>query len=234
MNQVLIITGASRGIGLATARLFAERGYAVCNLSRSPAPDPAIRHIAVDISRSGWLDAVRETLLQIATQADRLVLVHNAGSIIKDSLLAFNAEQFMRVMQINVTAPAELGSLLAPAMRPGSSIIYVGSTLSEMAVANSCAYVTSKHALVGLMRSTCQDLAGTGIHTTCVCPGFTDTEMLREHVGGSDEVLAAIAAGVTQNRLIAPAEIAETIWFCTTQPVLNGAVIHANLGQLQS
>lgn len=234
MNRVLIITGASRGIGLATARLFAERGYSVYNLSRSNAEDPAIRHIAVDISAADWLEPVRAALLQVAAQADEVVLVHNAGSIIKDSLKQFDAAQFQRVMQINVTAPAQLSSLLLPAMRPGSAIVYVGSTLSEMAVANSCAYVTSKHALVGLMRSTCQDLAGTGIHTSCVCPGFTDTEMLREHVGGSEEVLASIAAGVTQNRLIRPGEIAETIYFCATQPVLNGAVIHANLGQLKS
>lgn len=234
MNRVLIITGASRGIGLATARLFAERGYSVYNLSRSKAEDPAIHHIAVDISAVDWLEPVRAALLQAVAQADEVVLVHNAGSIIKDSLKQFDVAQFQRVMQINVTAPAQLSSLLLPVMRPGSAIVYVGSTLSEMAVANSCAYVTSKHALVGLMRSTCQDLAGTGIHTSCVCPGFTDTEMLREHVGGSEEVLASIAAGVTQNRLIRPGEIAETIYFCATQPVLNGAVIHANLGQLKS
>lgn len=234
MNRVLIVTGASRGIGLATARLFAEKGYTVYNLSRSPAPDAAIRHIGVDISAADWLEPVRETLLAAAAQADQVALVHNAGSIIKDSLRGFDVAQFQRVMQINVTAPAQLSALLVPAMRPGSSIVYVGSTLSEMAVANSCAYVTSKHALVGLMRSTCQDLAGSGIHTNCVCPGFTDTEMLREHVGGSEEVLASIAAGVTQNRLIEPREIAETIHFCATRPVLNGAVIHANLGQLQS
>jgi 3-oxoacyl-[acyl-carrier protein] reductase len=101
-----------------------------------------------------------------------------------------------------------------------------------MAVPGSLAYVVSKHALLGLMRSTCQDLSGTGVHTVCVCPGFTDTEMLRSHVGGNAEILAAIASGVTANRLIEPVEIARTIQFAAREPVLNGAVLHANLGQI--
>ena len=100
-------------------------------------------------------------------------------------------------------------------------------------MAGSCAYVVSKHALIGLMRATCQDLAGRRIHTACVCPGFTDTEMLRAHVGQSAEVLSALAAGVTYGRLIEPEEIARTIHFCALNPVVNGAVLHANLGQVE-
>ncbi len=83
------------------------------------------------------------------------------------------------------------------------------------------------------MRSTCQDLAGRQVHTTCICPGFTDTDMLREHVGGSDDVLKSIAAVCSYNRLIEPAEIADTIYFCATHPVINGTVMHANLGQIE-
>jgi len=88
-------------------------------------------------------------------------------------------------------------------------------------------------AVAGLMRATCQDLAGTGIHTACLCPGFTDTAMLRAHVGGSDETLAAIAAGISFNRLIEPGEIARALLFCAENPVVNGSLIHANLGQIQ-
>src|SRR6185503_9724614 len=109
---------------------------------------------------------------------------------------------------------AQLTHLLLPAMKTSSSIIYIGSTLGEIGVPNCCAYVTSKHAVIGLMRSTCQDLAGTGIHSACVCPGFTDTEMLRAHVGHSKEILQAIANGITQKRLIQPDEIARTVYFC--------------------
>ncbi len=132
-----------------------------------------------------------------------------------------------------MVACVQLDQLLLPLMGAGSSIVYVGSTLGEKAVAGSCAYVVSKHAQIGLMRATCQDLAGRGIHTACVCPGFTDTEMLRAHVGHASEVLEALAGGVTFGRLIEPEEIARTIRFCAQNAVINGAVIHANLGQVE-
>jgi len=234
MNKVLVITGASRGIGRATAQLFAAEGFKVYNLSRSRTDLPNVEQIDVDLSEANWVERTKIPLLRAVAGATQTVVVHNAGAIIKDSLSHFDAEDFRRVMEINVVAPALLTSLLLPEMRAGSAIVYVGSTLSDIAVPNSCAYVTSKHALLGLMRSTCQDLAGSGIHTACVCPGFTDTEMLRDHVGNSEEILQSIASGVAHGRLIEPAEIARTIYFCAQNPVINGAVIHANLGQVQS
>lgn len=234
MKKALVITGASRGIGFATAQLFAAQGYTVFNLSRSSSPAENIHDIEIDLGSAGWEHTITSTLLPAIAAATQTVLVHNAAANVHDSLRDFSVDAFRRMLEINVVAPAQLGHLLLPSMRAGSSIIYIGSTLGEMAVANSCGYVTSKHALIGLMRSTCQDLVGTGVHTACVCPGFTDTEMLREHVGNSEEILLAIAAGVTQKRLIQPEEIARTIQFCADHPVLNGAVIHANLGQIQS
>ena len=117
---------------------------------------------------------------------------------------------------------------------PSSAIIYLGSTLAEKAVANSFSYVTSKHAVIGMMRATCQDLDGTGIHTACVCPGFTDTEMLQVHLGDDEDVLAGITKLSTFGRLITPEEIAATICFAALNPVVNGSVIHANLGQIES
>lgn len=232
MQRILVITGASRGIGLATAELFLTEGYRVINLSRSPAPLTGVQSIAIDLTQPDWEATSAQPLLTAIRDADQIALVHNAGAISKDSLIDFDPAEFRRVMEVNVTAPARLTHVLLPYMRAGSSVTYIGSTLGEMAVPASLSYVTSKHALIGLMRSTCQDLAGSGIHTTCVCPGFTDTDMLRSHVGGSPEVLAAIASGVTANRLIAPGEIARTILFCAREPVLNGSVIHANLGQI--
>ena len=116
-------------------------------------------------------------------------------------------------------------------MKTGSSILYVNSTLGEKAVTNAYSYVVSKHAGIGMMKANCQDLAGRGIHTLSICPGFTDTEMLRAHVGHSDEVLKDIAGGVLMGRLIEPEEIAAALLFGAQSPVLNGSVIHANLGQ---
>jgi NAD(P)-dependent dehydrogenase (short-subunit alcohol dehydrogenase family) len=85
-----------------------------------------------------------------------------------------------------------------------------------------------------MMRATCQDLLGHGIHTVCVCPGVTDTEMLRQRAAGRPEVLDALRAMTGEGRLIEPAEIARVIASCADQPVLNGAIVHANLGQRES
>ena len=82
-----------------------------------------------------------------------------------------------------------------------------------------------------MMRSTCQDLAGQGIHTACVCPGFTDTEMLREHV--PEDAMQAIASMSTYDRLVHPNEIGNALLWAADNPVINGSVLHANLGQIE-
>lgn len=237
-QKLLVITGGSKGIGRAVILRFIADGFNVVNISRSACDVTGVVNVAVDMSNLGWVDK-GEALIQTAVSntmlsaQGRVVLVHNAAKLAKDSAAAIDANAFAEVLQLNVIAPSQLNQILLPAMVSGSAIVYIGSTLSEKAVANSCSYATSKHALVGLMRATTQDLAGRGIHTNCVCPGFTNTEMLRAHVGGDQAILDSIASGVTFNRLIEPQEMAEVIFSAATQPVLNGAVIHANLGQVE-
>ncbi|HAW14039.1 MAG TPA: short-chain dehydrogenase [Cellvibrionales bacterium] len=232
-KKALVITGASRGIGRATAQLFLDDGYRVINLSRRDPELAGITHIAADLSHTDWTQGIAAALAKAVEGVEQLSVIHSAGLLLKDNIDSVTAEDLHQVMQVNVIAPAQLNQLLLSSMGAGSSIIYVGSTLSEKAVANSCSYVTSKHAMVGLMRSNCQDLAGKGIHAVCVCPGFTETEMLSDHVGGSREILNDIASGVTFNRLIEPSEMARTLKFAAENPVMNGSVMHANLGQIE-
>ena len=92
-------------------------------------------------------------------------------------------------------------------------------------------YIVSKHALVGMMRATCQDLVGRAIHTACICPGFTDTEMLREHV--PTDAMDGLRSMSAYGRLINPDEIAQMLHWAAHNPVINGAVLHANLGQVE-
>ena len=210
-----------------------EDGWRVINISRHPiALDGAVQ-LGIDLSDPAWEASRAEELLAAVADSHRVALVHNAGLLGKDSVPTLDAANLARALQVNVIAPQQLNRLLLPRMHAGSSIVYVGSTLGEKAVAGACSYVVSKHALIGLMRSTCQDLAGRGIHTACVCPGFTDTEMLRAHVGADQSVLQSLAGSMTFGRLIAPEEVAETIRFCALNPVINGSVIHANLGQVE-
>lgn len=229
--NLLLITGASAGIGTSTAEAFLEAGYAVVNLSRRPCPVAGVTHVRCDLSRPDFLDDIAATLAPRLASADRIALVHNASRLVNDTAQATPSDALRAVLETNVVAANTLNGHVLSHMGSGSCVLYVGSTLSEKAVPGSFSYVISKHAIIGMMRATCQDLAGTGIHTACVCPGFTDTEMLREHV--PDDAMASVSAMSAFGRLIEPAEIAGTLLFAAENPVLNGAVLHANLGQVE-
>lgn len=76
-----------------------------------------------------------------------------------------------------------------------------------------------------------QDLHGSGVHSALVAPGFTDTEMFRERAGHDDALMQRFAAMASFGRLATPTEIAKVVLFAIQNPVLNGTVMHANLGQ---
>ena len=226
-TRCLVITGASRGIGLATASRFFEAGYNVVNISRTPAALDGIVQLGADLCTPGWQDAIAADLLAAVAGAQTLVVVHNAALQPAGPVQDLEPEVLRQVLELNVVAPTLLNRLLLQRMGCGSSIIYIGSTMSFKATAGIAAYVASKHAVLGLMRSTCQDLAGKGIHTACVCPGFTDTEMLR---GFGGDALEHLAGRSTQGRLVQPQEVAASIHFCAENPVVNGSLVKADLG----
>ena len=227
----LVITGASAGIGAATAELFKKNDFDVVNLSRKPCPVAGVTHIKSDLSQPDFVYSIRDELINALGDSTQITLIHNAALLINDNIASTESEQLRRVLEINVVAASSLNQILIPRMSSGSSVLYVGSTLGEKAVPNSFTYATSKHAVIGMMQATCQDLAGSGVHTACINPGFTNTEMLREHVPA--DVMPQIAAMSAFERLIEPEEIATALLFAAQNPVLNGAAINANLGQIE-
>ena len=220
MNKFLIITGGSSGIGYAAAVLFQKENYKVINLSRSEIPLKDAIHISVDLSTSTWHEEVRSTFKTLLEDADQISLIHNASKMQSDNVENFDLDALRDVLEVNLVGPSILNQLTIPYMKRGSSIIYVGSTLSEKAVPQMSSYVTTKHGMIGLMKSTCQDLFGRFIHTACVCPGATETEMLQEYVQGNTEALKIIAGTLSENRLISSPEIASTLLFCAQNSVL--------------
>ena len=229
--KLAIVTGASAGIGLATAERFLDAGYRVVNLSRRPCPLSGIVDLRCDLGDPDFPQALAPKLVPHLEAANETALIHNASRLRNDTADGTASDDLRAVLEVNVVGINSLNGLALPHMGDGSCVLFVASTLAEKAVPGSYSYVLSKHAQVGMMRAVCQDLAGRGIHTACICPGFTDTEMLRAHV--PPEAMDAVRGMSAFNRLIDPGEIAGTLFWAATTPVINGSVVHANLGQVE-
>ena len=226
-----VITGASSGIGYAVAQAFSETDHLVINLSRRTCDIEGVVNLVCDLAKPGFLEAIGSELNAAVADAQTVCLIHNAARLAHDTAADADAEDLRNIYELNLIAPTVLNRALLPFMAAGSSILYVGSTLGEKAVPGSFSYVTSKHASIGMMRATCQDLVGRGVHTACINPGFTDTEMLRDHIPA--DVMPEIAQMSAYRRLIHPEEIARTMLFAAQNPVINGSILNANLGQIE-
>ncbi|HTM45866.1 MAG TPA: SDR family oxidoreductase [Polyangiaceae bacterium] len=226
-----MISGATRGIGHATAKLFWENGWQILNLARTELAEFSARNLLTDLALPRWEEDIAGKLGGALQGATQVCLVHNAGQALGGSVFDASVADLERSLQVNLLAPFRLTQLVKPYLHAGSSVLFLGSTLSEKAVANYSPYVISKHALIGLMRSTCQDLNGTGVHTACVCPGFVDTPLLRDRC--DEATLQRISSWNTMGRLIQAEEIAQLLLFCAQNPAINGSVLHANLGQIE-
>jgi NAD(P)-dependent dehydrogenase (short-subunit alcohol dehydrogenase family) len=231
MSNYLIITGGSRGIGEKTILRFKQQGWNVVNISRTSCTISDVINVNIDLSNNKQIEECAASLLETLRDAKKICLVHNAAFHKRDSIDSLQVDDLYRTLQINVVAATTLNKILIPVMKPTSSIIYIGSTLSVKAVPDSASYVISKHAVIGMMKATCQDLRNKRIYTCCVCPGLVDTALLRETMD-EEHLNHLIENVVIGKRLIIPEEIANVIYFCSTSEVINGAILQANLGQV--
>lgn len=230
MSDLLIITGGSRGIGKETISYFVERNWSAINISRTPCNLENVTDIPLDLSAPNEIEAKKSELTQYISEKSRIALIHNAAFYARDNVLSTSLSTIMPTLSVNIISPMLLNTLFIPFMLQGSSIIYIGSTLGEKGVPNSASYVTVKHAIKGLMRATCQDLAEMGIKSCCINPGIVDTQLLKDTM--PPHILQHLLENkIIGKRLIQPEEIASIIYFCATTAALNGAVIDANLGE---
>lgn len=201
-----IVTGGASGIGLATARLLEARGAEV---SVWDIQGPQAK---VDITSDASIE-------QALSKMDRVdILVHSAGIQTYGTAVTTSDEVWDRTLLVNVTAAFKVCRAVLPKMIAGGggSISLVGSVQSVGAVTNSAAYVTSKHALLGLTRSIALDFASQGVRCNCVCPGAIDTPMLRWSASLTDDPQATLDACAKLHplgRLGQPEDIARVIAF---------------------
>jgi len=248
MNQLTcLVTGGASGIGLATAQLLHQRGASVAIVDvNADAGRTALDSLA-DTNRALYLhaDLARES------EADRIVAetVRNFGSlnaVVNSAGIQRygNAEQtslalWREVMDVNLTAAFLVSRAAIPHLRSsgGGSIVIVGSVQSHVSQRGAAAYVTSKHALLGLTRSMAVDYAAERIRVNCVCPGTVDTPMFRwtmSRDAAPEAVLRACEAMHPVGRIAQPAEVAEVIAFLLTDAAsfMTGTVVDVDGGLL--
>jgi len=230
-HKVAVVTGGGSGIGQATGREFAERRAAVAVVDRDVEVG---RQTAAGIRQSGGMAEYFQADVSVRAQVERVIadivlrmggidiLVNNAGIQRYGSVLTTTEELWEEVMAINLKSAFLMSKYAIPELikRGGGAIVLNGSTQSLAAVANSAAYVVSKHGLLGLTRAMALDHAKNNIRVNCVCPGAIDTPMLRwsASLGGDPEkVLDACRRIHALGRLGRPEEVAPVIVFLASE-----------------
>lgn len=226
-GKVAVVTGASSGIGRATAIAFAkegafvvivdldrERGEAVAQEARSHGGDACF--IAADVSQEAQ---VREVIDLVVERWGRLnVLVNNAGVYLQGDVAQTSLEDWQRIMAINLTGAFLCIKYAVPAMAKtgGGVIVNVSSEAGLVGIKGQVAYNVSKGAVIALTRSCAVDLAERGIRVNSVCPGTTDTPLVQEAVSRAPDPPQArrqLEAVRPLNRLGTPEEIASAILY---------------------
>lgn len=228
--KFLIITGGSNRVGKKIVDRFLAEDWAVINLSDAILPLFNITNYKVDFTQPGWEKDILPSIVRRLRLAEQICLVHNASRYIGDNTQSIDANEFRKTAEVNIVTPLILNHALIPLMPVGSSVLYIGSILSEKAVPNAASCVISKHALVGMMRATCQDLLEKGIHTACICPGFKDSKFLNVPIPQTIDKNNQLNVKAEKDQSVKKLEeIADLIWYCNNHPVVDGAIWHATI-----
>jgi NAD(P)-dependent dehydrogenase (short-subunit alcohol dehydrogenase family) len=228
-GQSVWISGGASGIGAGTVRLFAAEGarVAIIDVQRDlgrqleaevRSDGGEARFIACDVARE---DQVASSIEQTVAWSGGLQAVVNAAGVVEvKSLEETTEEAWDRLMAVNVKGVVFSFKHALPHLRVNgrSYVVNIGSISSFVGQAGTPAYTTSKAAVLGLSRSIALDYAAVGIRCNCVCPGITDTPLLRHHLaaaGNPREALGRRLRRVPLGRVLTPSEVARAVlYFC--------------------
>lgn len=215
MKKTFLITGASKGIGLALAHRLAKAGHQVVGLARSAKPNfPGIL-INADLAD---VEQTRQTFESLSQRFVFDGIVNNVGLVKPQRLGEIDLSQFEEVMQVNLF-PAIQGTqaILAGMKDRGWGRIVNISSLTVLGSVERTAYAAAKAALISFTRNWALELAQTGITVNAVAPGPTETELFRANNPPGSEGEARYLAGVPMKRFGQPDEIAATIAFLMSE-----------------
>jgi 3-oxoacyl-[acyl-carrier protein] reductase len=240
-GRVALVTGASRGIGLSTARLLAAGGATVVlNCARDvAAAERAAEEIEggggrahvhqADVSDSGAVDAMFRSVRKELGRID--VVVSNAGVVADGYLLTMGDDKWRRVLSTNLDAAFYTCRAAARAMMPRRSgaVVMVSSVAAYDGAEGQCNYTSAKAGTIALMRVAAKELAPYGIRVNAVAPGYVDTAMLRSI---PPPKLAEAQAHIPLGRLGSPEEIAGVVAFLASDAAayMTGTVVAVDGG----
>lgn len=237
-NKIALITGAGNGIGRAAAQAFAGHGAKVMVVDRDAAAGEATvnairqqggdaRFAAADVTRSADVKAYVEATVKAYGRID--CFFNNAGIEGKLAPTAeYDEEMFDQVINVNVKGVFLGLRHVLPVMlqQGGGAIVNTASVAGLVGTPGMPAYVASKHAVVGLTKTTSGEVARNGIRVNCVCPGPVDTRMIHSiesmiNPGDPAAVLARYQAAIPTGRYTTPQEIANTVLFLCSDMAAN-------------
>jgi len=239
-NRVAFITGASRGIGRATALRLCQSGFQIVVAS------PELENnelVAAEVRAAGGtaitldfnltsLDSIKQGVAAALKQFGKIdVLVNNAG-ITRDGLaVRMKPEDWQLVLQINLTGAFQTTQQALPGMmrERWGRIVNVASVVGQMGNAGQANYVTSKAGIIGLTKSLAQELASRNITVNAVAPGFIETDMTAKL---SQEVRDRMMAAVPLKRFGQPEDVANAVNFLASDDAayITGHVVNINGG----
>jgi 3-oxoacyl-[acyl-carrier protein] reductase len=229
LSRVVLITGGSRGIGLACARRFADQGDKVAVTYLTSPPPEDVFGISCDVTSGPSVDAAFKAVEEQYGPVE--VLVSNAGVTNDGLLLRMSEDDFASVIDANLTAAYRVAKRAAQGMlraRRGR-MIFMSSVVALLGSAGQANYAASKAGLVGLARSLARELASRNITVNVVAPGPVETDMT---AALGEKRIAELTAAVPLGRFASTDEVAATVAFLASSEAgyITGAVVPVDGG----
>ena len=240
-KKIALVTGASRGIGKATALALTEQGYFVVGTATSDNGAAAIADYLGDngagrvlnVTEEGAIDALVSDIT--ASFGPIAALVNNAGITRDNLLMRMKDAEWDDIIQTNLSAIFKLSKAVLRGMMKQrfGRIINVGSVVGSTGNPGQANYAAAKAGVIGFSKSMAREVASRGITVNVVAPGFIDTDMTKVL---TDEQKAEIFKDIPANRLGQPQEIAAAVAFLATESAayITGETLHVNGGMHMS
>jgi len=213
-SQVCVITGGSRGIGLAIVRMFLNAGAQTYSLDMEFPPTDAdgARHCTCDISNRAAVEQAFDTIRRAHGRVD--VLVNNAATVTRPAPFAdLHPDEWAKAMTVNITGTFNVTRTALPLMGRGGRIINLASTFAHVGAIQRVAYSTTKGAILAFSRSLALDVAEQGIRVNSISPGAIATDRLVEQFGSDAVAQSALTPFYPIGHLGTPADIADAVWY---------------------